>query len=206
MYLGALGFQLARRWARIASISSGVFSSPFTPTMASWRFGTSMRMRSPSSTSAIGAAYSGFRADMADDRAAACAGEAAVGDERHAGSQLRVGADGLAGVEHLGHTAAAGAFVTDEDGIAGLDLAVQNGGDARLLAVVGLGAQGGVKHVLGAGGVLDDTALRGQIALQDGDAAVGALGVVKAVDDVLAADRDAGRPLVFSARMASQCS
>ena len=48
-----------------------------------------------------------------------------------------------------------------------------------------------MEHVLGAGGVLDDTALRGQIALQDSDAAVGALGVVKAVDDILAGDFDA---------------
>ena len=126
---------------------------------------------------------------MADDRAAACAGEAAVGDQGYAGSQLRVGADGLAGVEHLGHTAAAGALVPDEDGVAGLHLAVQHSGDARLLAVVGLGAQGSFKHILGAGGVLDDAALRGKVALQDGNAAVSALGVVKAVDDVLAADR-----------------
>ena len=36
---------------------------------------------------------------------------------------------------------------------------------------------------------LDDAAFRGKVALQDGDAAVGALGVIKAVDDVLAADR-----------------
>ena len=48
-----------------------------------------------------------------------------------------------------------------------------------------------MEHVLGAGGVLDDTALRGQIAFQDSDAAVGALGVVKAVDDILAGDFDA---------------
>ena len=66
---------------------------------------------------------------------------------------------------------------------------MQHSGDARLLAVVGLGAQGGFKHILGAGGVLDDAAFRGKVALQDGDAAVGALGVIKAVDDVLAADR-----------------
>ena len=66
---------------------------------------------------------------------------------------------------------------------------MQHSGDARLLAVVGLGAQSGFKHILGAGGVLDDAALRGKIAFQDGDAAVGALGVIKAVDDVLAADR-----------------
>ena len=135
------------------------------------------------------AALCRLRGDMADEAAVVRAGEAAVGDERHAGSQLRVGADGLAGVEHLRHTAAAGAFVADEDGVAGLHLAVQDSGDALLLTVVGLGAQGGFKHVLGAGGVLDDAAFRSQIALQDGDAAVGALGVVEAVDDVLAADR-----------------
>ena len=37
--------------------------------------------------------------------------------------------------------------------------------------------------------MLDDAAFRGKIALQDGDAAVGTLGVVEAVDDVLPADR-----------------
>ena len=105
---------------------------------------------------------------MADDRAAACAGEAAVGDEGYAGSQLRVGADGLAGVEHLGHTAAARALVADEDGVAGFHLAVQHSGDALLLGVVGLGAQSGFKH---------------------GNAAVRTLGVIKAMNDVLAADR-----------------
>ena len=66
---------------------------------------------------------------------------------------------------------------------------MQHSGDALLLAVVGLGAQGGFKHILRAGGVLDDAAFRGKVALQDGNAAVGALGVIKAVDDVLAADR-----------------
>lgn len=37
--------------------------------------------------------------------------------------------------------------------------------------------------------MLDDAAFRGKVALQDSDAAVGALGVVEAVDDVLPADR-----------------
>ena len=53
-YFGCIGCHFARRSARIASISSGVFGSPFTPTIASTRSGTSMRIRSPSSTSAIG--------------------------------------------------------------------------------------------------------------------------------------------------------
>ena len=46
-------------------------------------------------------------------------------DQGHAGGQGRVGADGFAGVEHLRHTAAAGAFVADEHGIARVDAAVE---------------------------------------------------------------------------------
>ena len=57
--------------------------------------------------------------------------------------------------------------------------------NARFLAVKGLCPQGGVEHIFGAGGVLDDTALRGQIALEDGNAAVRSLGIVKAVDNIL---------------------
>lgn len=42
-------------------------------------------------------ADSGLGADVANDRAAACAGKAPVGDESYAGSERRVCADGLAG-------------------------------------------------------------------------------------------------------------
>ena len=137
------------------------------------------------------AAYGSLRADMADDRAAACAGEAPVGNQCDAGCQLRVSADRLAGIEHLRHTAAARAFIADEDRIARLYLAVQNGGNAGFLTVVRSGAQRGGEHILRAGGVLDDTALGGKVALQDGNAAVGALGIVKAVDNILAGNRNA---------------
>ena len=46
--------RVARRSARMASISSGVLGSPFTPTMASLRLCTSIWMRSSGSTSAMG--------------------------------------------------------------------------------------------------------------------------------------------------------
>ena len=87
-----------------------------------------MRIRSPSSTSAIGPAGSGLGADVADDRAAACAGKAPVGDESYAGSERRVCADGLAGIEHLGHPAAARTLIADKDRVA-----VQHGRDAEFV-------------------------------------------------------------------------
>ena len=57
--------------------------------------------------------------------------------------------------------------------------------EGLLLAVEGPGLQHGLEHLPGAGGVLDHRALRGQVALQDGDGAVGADGLVEGVDDVL---------------------
>ena len=63
--------------------------------------------------------------------------------------------------------------------------------DAGFLAVIGLCSQRGPEHILRTGRVLDDAALRRQIAAQNGDAAVGALGVVKVVDDVGAGNRKA---------------
>ena len=62
--------------------------------------------------------------DVADGGTAGGSGEPAVGDQSHAGGQSGIGADGFAGIEHLGHTGAAGAFVADEHGITGLDPAV----------------------------------------------------------------------------------
>ena len=125
-----------------------------------------------------------LRADMPDDRSAGRTGEAAVGNQRDTGRQLRIGADRLAGIEHLRHAGASRALIADEDGIAGLDLAVEHRVNAGFLAVIRLRSQRGPEHVLRTGRVLDDAAFRCQISAQDGDAAVGALGVVEVVDDV----------------------
>ena len=68
---------------------------------------------------------------------------------------------------------------------------VEHGVQTLLFAVEGAGAEHGLEHLPGAGGVFDDRALRGQIALQDGDAAVGADGVGSRADDVGAGQLDA---------------
>ena len=121
---------------------------------------------------------------MPDDRSPGRARKTAVGDQRDAGRQRRIGTDGLAGIEHLRHAGASRALIADEDGVAGLDLAVEHGIDALLFAVIRLRPQRSFEHVLRAGRVLDNTALRRQIAPQDGNAAVGAFGMVKVMDDV----------------------
>ena len=78
---------------------------------------------------ADGAAGSSLGADVADGRAAGCAGEAAVGDEGHGLIQLHAGQSG-GGVEHLAHTGAAlGALVADDHHIARDDLARVDGGN-----------------------------------------------------------------------------
>ncbi len=56
--------------------------------------------------------------------------------------------------------------------------------DALFLAVEGAGGQDGLEHLLRGGGVLDDGALGGQVALQDCDGTVGADGLVVGADDV----------------------
>ena len=60
----------------------------------------------------------------------------------------------------------------------------EDGVDGVLLAVEGPGPQGLLEHLPGGGGVLDDGPVGAEAALQDGDAAVGAQGVVKGADDV----------------------
>src|SRR5699024_1040645 len=55
----------------------------------------------------------------------------------------------------------------------------------------GASPQDGLIHFLGAGGVLDDRALGGEVALEDGDGAVSADGLVVGADDVLPGDVDA---------------
>ena len=111
------------------------------------------------------------------------AGEAAVGDE---GADLAqsLGLEVAGGVEHLLHAgAAARAFVADEDDIAGNDAVAEDGLDGGVLALedarrAGEGEMGGVD----AGG-LDDAAFFGDVAVEDGEAAIFAEGVRDIADD-----------------------
>jgi heavy metal translocating P-type ATPase len=81
------------------------------------------------------AAFVGLGGDVADDEAVAAAGEAAVGDERDVLAEA-LAHDGAGGGEHLAHAGAAlGAFVADDDDVALLDGAVEDGLERRLLGV-----------------------------------------------------------------------
>ena len=132
------------------------------------------------------AAVRRLRGHMADSRTLGSAGEAPVGDKRDGGAQLRIGGNGLGGVEHLGHAGALGALVADDHGVAGLDLVREHGVDGVFLAVERAGTQRRLEHLARHHGMLDHRALGCQVAVQDGDRAVGAKGVVERTDDVLA--------------------
>ena len=116
-----------------------------------------------------GAAGGSLGADVADGGAAGGAGEAAVGDQGHGAVDPLVADDGFGGHQHLGHTAAAGALIADDDHFTGIDLVVYHRVMGVLLTVEHAGH--GVDHlplVHGAGGVLQHSALGGDVAFQDG--------------------------------------
>ena len=123
---------------------------------------------------------------MTDSRALGGAGEAAVSDQGNACAQLGVAGDSLGGVEHLGHAGTLGALIANDNGIAGLDLVRQDGVNGVLLAVERTGLERSLEHLARNDGVLDDRALGSKVAVEDGDGTVGAEGLVKRTDDVLA--------------------
>ena len=81
------------------------------------------------------AAVDRFGRDVADAEAVRAAAEATVGDERRVGAPARA-LHRAGDREHLAHARSAlRAFVTDHDDVAGLDLARENLGHRRVLAV-----------------------------------------------------------------------
>ena len=123
---------------------------------------------------------------MTDSRALGGAGEAAIGDQGNARTQLGIAGDSLSGVEHLGHSGTLGALIANDNGIAGLDLVRQDGVDGVLLAIERTGLKRGLEHLARNNRVLDDGALGGKVAVEDGDGAVGTKSLVKRANDVLA--------------------
>ncbi len=91
------------------------------------------------------------------------------------------GSDEIASVvwEHLGHTAAARAFVADEHRVARLNSMGESRVDRVLFVVKGTGAQRRMCIFLGTALLLDDRALRRKVAAQNGDRAVRPDGLVK---------------------------
>ena len=152
VYFAGFGCHLARRVARIASISAGVFSSPFTPTIASTRAGISMRIRSPSSTSAIGPplAASGETWPMAGPVDAPEKRPSVIrAIERPSSLSDEIAS---VGVEHLRHAGALRALVADEHRVAGLDFVGQIPRRSPLPRCrMGGRAERRLEHLLGAG-------------------------------------------------------
>ncbi len=123
---------------------------------------------------------------MPDGRALRGAGEAPIGNERDARPQLGIARDSLGRVEHLGHAGALGSLITDDHRIARLDLVREHRVNGVLLAIERTRAQRGLEHLARDHGVLDHGALGSEVAVQDGDGAVRAEGVVEGTDHVLA--------------------
>jgi hypothetical protein len=106
-----------------------------------------------------------FRRDVAGDEAVAGAREAAVGDQGDVvdAAALQGGGD----LQHLAHAGTAlGAFVADDDDIAFADRAVLDGVEGVFLAVEDAGRA--LEPVGLVAGQLDDRAVRGDVAVDDG--------------------------------------
>ena len=121
---------------------------------------------------------------MADGSAAGSAGEASVCDQSDSGVKSHTGDRG-SGVEHLTHAGTAlGSFVADHDNVSFIDLAAGDGSDGILFAVKDAGRTFMDHHLGKDSAALDDAGIGSQVALEDGDAAVGHVGVLDGADDL----------------------
>ena len=120
---------------------------------------------------------------MADHRPVGCAGESAVGNQGHRVAQTLT--DKRPGYgQHFPHTGAAlGAFIADDNDVALVYLAPLNGLEGGFFLLKNPGRA--LVNLFLVAGHLDDGAVGGQVAPQDGQAAGGAAGVFRLVDDRL---------------------
>ena len=122
---------------------------------------------------------------MACHEATGCAGEASVGQESDGVAQCRDSFDCGGDGEHLAHAGAAlGAFVADDEDVAGVDLSVLYRLVAVLFVLEDAGGAGVVQALVP--GDLDDAAVGREIAAQDDEAAGLLERLVPGVDDLLA--------------------
>ena len=118
---------------------------------------------------------------MADDEAVAAAAEPAVGDERDVFAEA-LAHDGAGGREHFAHARAAfRAFAADDDDVAFLDRAVEDGFERLLLGLEHDGLAGEALAFLA--GNFCDRAVGGEVAVEDDEVAVLFDRVVEAADD-----------------------
>ncbi len=119
---------------------------------------------------------------MSDGQAGGAPGEATVGEECALGSEpsaLEVGR----GVKHLLHAGTApGAFVADDDDVAGADTATEDGFDGGLLGFEDHSGAGEDQQRVVDAGALDQGSVDGEVAPEDGKAPVGGVCVSHIVD------------------------
>ena len=110
-------------------------------------------------------------------RAAAGAGKPPVGEQHAALRQLLAVVDLLGGFEHLRHTRPPGTFIADDDDIARADVPLFDGGQGILLTVKGPGGPLVFPQRRRHCRMLDHRALRRQVAVEHGDAALFLIGL-----------------------------
>ena len=133
-----------------------------------------------------GTAHGCFGCHVAHHGAVGCSGEPAVGDEGHIVAQS-LAHDGGGDGQHLLHARSAlGAFVTDDDDVAGLDVAPLNGLEGGGLLVKDPGRS--FKDLFLVSGDLDYSAVGCQVAPQDGQSAGGAARLVDGGNDGVVVD------------------
>ena len=166
------GFQFLRLSARIWSISSIDLRSPAIPMMFSFLSITSISIRSPSSTSAIGppSTASGLQCPItgpvdAPEKTSVC-------DQGNALSKFLITADCLRSIEHFRHSASLWSLVTDEYCITFLNLMLQNCIQTLLFTVERSCAENRFKHFLRACSVFDHGTFRSKVSTKDCNASI----------------------------------
>src|SRR5690606_34170550 len=124
----------------------------------------------------------GLGGGVPDGQPGRAAGEPPVGDQRARLAEPAALEEGRR-VQHLLHAGAAlGALVADHDDVTGLDLPAEDALDGVVLRLEHHGGAGERPQLLLDAGGLDDRAVGGDVAAQDGEAAVGGVGVLDGAD------------------------
>ena len=133
-----------------------------------------------------------FWSDVAGHQAASCAGETAVGEERHSFGKLGDARDGGGDEQHLAHARAAlRAFIANDDNVVRLDLAGLDGVQSVFFGVEDARRAAMLQALVS--GDLDDAAVGSEIAFEDDESAGWLDGIAQRVDDYLAGSFDGER-------------
>ena len=132
---------------------------------------------------------------MSDTGAAGTAREAAIGDQSHAFAESRAHDVG-GGREHFLHAGSAtGTLVADDHAVASLDHALEDAVAGFFLGFEDHGWTAELEHVRGHTGLLHHGATFGEVAVENGQAAIGGVGVLDRADHLVIPDFGAGHVL-----------